>query len=449
MSPQHAQRTSSRRSLLRAGALGVGTLGMGTLGLSMSGCASDNSNEITFWHFIGPGTPQNKWLTALVDAWNAEHKVKVKTRFVPFDDYANGPTLQTAFSSGDGPDVFMLSPGDFIRYHNAEVLVDLTPYVEKSVIKDYLPGTLDSRSFNDHVFGLPMESEPLALFYSVDAFEKAKLSEADVPQTWDQLLEVSEKLTTSDQFGLVLETNPGYYQNFNWYPFLWMGDGSPISTDQKHSTFDTKASVDALRLWQDTIAAHAAPSAAKGTGGNDSISNLASGYCAMQQTGVWAIGEIAQQSPDFSYGAAPLPLPPGGKQVTTAGGWALAANSQGKNPESAAEFIAWALGSNEPDCIERGRQWNTVIKKNLPVRKKVEQLAHDKGDFDSKLYRMFAKDIAPKAVGEPRYPVEIYRSISDALQACQLDGADPAKAAADASDQIQTFLSSYEGASIL
>ncbi|MGH8794085.1 MAG: extracellular solute-binding protein, partial [Stackebrandtia sp.] len=286
-------------------------------------------------------------------------------------------------------------------------------------------------------------------FYSVKAFEEAKLSEADVPRYWDQLLDVADKLTTSRRFGLLLETNPGYYQNFTWYPFLWMGGGSPISPDQTESTFDSPAAVDALRLWQDSIKRGVAPTVPQGAGGNDSIANLANGYCAMQQTGVWTVGELADQAPEFEYGAVPLPAPPGGESVTTAGGWAMCANARGRDPDTAAEFIAWALGTDDPECVERGRQWNTVIKKNLPVRRSVEELAESEGDFDSPMYRMFAEDIGPTAIGEPRYPVEIYRSISDALQACQLDGADPNAAAADAADQIQTFLSSYEGAPIL
>lgn len=435
----------SRRGLLRAGAVGLGALGTG----SLAACAADDPNQLLFWHFVGPTSPQGEWLTALVDEWNRHNKVTVQQRFVPFGDYAGGPTLQTSFSADDGPDVFLLSPGDFLRYHNAGVLKDLTPYLTASVRADYLPGTLDSRSFDGRVYGLPIESEPLALYYSHDAFETAGLSEADVPATWDQLLDVADKLTTDSRYGMLFETNPGYYQNFTWYPFLWMGGGAPVSKDQRDSRFDSTATRQALRLWQDSVTSGVAPRVVQGGGGMDSISNLANGYCAMQEIGVWGVGEIGAQKPDFGFGVAPLPRPPGGETVTTAGGWALVANERGRNPEAAAQFIAWSLGTDEADCIERGRQLNTVIKKNLPVRGKVRDLAETSGDIDSENYRVFVEEIAPTAIGEPRYPVEIYRSISDALQSCQLDGADPGEVAEATDEQIQTFLSTYEGASIL
>ena len=46
-------------------------------------------------------------------------------------------------------------------------------------------------------------------------------------------------------------------------------------------------------------------------------------------------------------------------------------------------------------------------------------------------------------------PPPVYKAISDAIQACQLNGQDPAQAAQAASDQIDAFLAGYKGAPIL
>ena len=50
-------------------------------------------------------------------------------------------------------------------------------------------GVLATRMVDGKVYGLPMEVEPMAMYYSVKAWEEAGLDEADMPQTWDQLLE--------------------------------------------------------------------------------------------------------------------------------------------------------------------------------------------------------------------------------------------------------------------
>ena len=82
----------------------------------------------------------------------------------------------------------------------------------------------------------------MAFYYSVKAFEDAGLNENDVPKTWDQLIEVANKLTTADRYGVLFETTPGYYQNFTWYPFMWQGGGEFQGADGK-SAFDSPAVV--------------------------------------------------------------------------------------------------------------------------------------------------------------------------------------------------------------
>src|SRR6266508_3069727 len=100
-----------------------------------------------------------------------------------------------------------------------------------------------------------MEVEPMAMYYDLDAWDEAGLTDADVPQTWEQLLDVAKKLTTDERFGVLFETIPGYYQNFTWYPFMWMGGGDAVAPDQKSSKFDSPGTVAALKFWQDAIKA--------------------------------------------------------------------------------------------------------------------------------------------------------------------------------------------------
>ncbi|GAA3366424.1 ABC transporter substrate-binding protein [Saccharopolyspora gregorii] len=273
----------SRRTALGAGAV---------LLAGAAGCApARDPREISLWNFYGPGgqnKSQSDWISRLAAEWNATHEVRVRLRYVPNKDYKAGPTLQTSFSAGAGPDVFLLSPGDFLRYYNGGALADLTPHLEPGVREDFLPEVLATRLVDDRVYGLPMEIEPLALFYSEDAFERAGLAEGDLPGTWDELLGLAERLTTPDRFGMLFETNPGYYQNFTWYPWLWMAGGDVFTPDLRRSAFDSTAAHRAMRLWQDAVRSGAAPRRVRGEGGNDTISNLAQGYCAMQQLGIWA-----------------------------------------------------------------------------------------------------------------------------------------------------------------
>ena len=270
----------NRRAILKGGAA---LAGASVAGLPLIGSAfGQDANTLSFWQFYAPGgdvKPQVDWFVKMVEDWNAAQDVKVELAYVPNADYVSGSKLSTSFASGQGPDIFIISPGDFLRYYNGGVLTDLTPYIEPDAQKDFPESVIANRMVDGKFYGVPMEVEPMAFYYSVKAFEDAGLNENDVPKTWDELLETAKKLTTPDRYGVLFETTPGYYQNFTWYPFMWQGGGEFQTADGK-SAFDSPATVAALKLWQDAVNAGSAPRQILGSGGADIVANLGSGYCA-------------------------------------------------------------------------------------------------------------------------------------------------------------------------
>jgi len=186
-----------------------------------------------------------------------------------------------------------------------------------------------------------------------------------------------------------------------------------------------------------------------GTGANDIIANLAQEHCAIQNCGIWAVAALRENAPDFEYGTFKLPLPPGGEYTTDLGGWAFVANSQGKNPEDAGRFCAWALASMSQDSIDRGVGWIAEADSTVAPRKSVQQKAEEQGAFESGPMKFFSEEAFPGARGEPRYTPEVYKAVSDAIQAVQLGGSDAGDSAAQAAEQINTFLKSYSGARIV
>ena len=435
----------SRRAILKGGAaLGAGLAAAPLVGRS----AFAQDNTLHFWQFYAPGgdvKTQVDWFVKMADDWNAQSDVKVQLDYIVNNDYMNGTKLATAFASGQGPDIFIISPGDFLRYYNGGVLLDLTPSISPEAQADFPDGVIASRKVDGKIYGIPMELEPMAFYYSVKAFEDAGLNENDVPKTWNELLELGKKLTTSDRYGLLFETTPGYYQNFTWYPFMWQGGGEFQTADGK-SAFDSPAVVAGLKLWQDAINAGVAPRQVN-SGGWDIIANLAAGYCAIQNIGIWGISAMANNAPDFPYGIFKLPIPDGGKYVTVGGGWAFVANAKGKNPEAAGKFIAWALASMAPDSIQREVDWCTVAKSDMPTR--TSALKQGADAFNKGNLGIFAKDILPGVRAEPRLPPEVYKIISDAIQQTQLGGADPQATATAASQQLDAFLATYKGAPMM
>ena len=439
----------SRRRVLQGGAtFAAAGLAGGLSGLPFSNRmgAQAAGQTLSFWNFYAPGgqvQTQVDWFTKMANDWNANNDTKIELDYIV--DYTNGTKLSTSFASGQGPDIFLISPGDFLRYYNGGVLLDLTPFIDAEVQKDFPDGVIASRKVDGKIYGIPMEVEPMAFYYSKKAFEDAKLNENDVPKTWDALLELGKKLTSGDRYGLLFETTPGYYQNFTWYPFMWQAGGEFQGADGK-SAFNSPGVVAALKLWQDAINSGAAPRQVN-SGGWDVVANLGAGYCAMQNVGIWGISSMDNNAKDVPYGIFKLPTPAGGKYVTIGGGWAFVANAKGKDPETAGKFIAWALASKSPDSLQRVVDWCTVAKSDMPPRQSA--LIKGADAFNQGNLAVFSKDIYPGARGEPRLPPEVYKIISDAIQATQLGGTDPQTAAAAASTQLDAFLATYKGAPML
>ena len=445
--------SSETRSVLRSGPSRRSVLATGAAATALSGfpyiSRARAAQTLKFWQFYAPGggvATQDKWFEEVVKGWNDTHDVKVELVYVPNNAYMDGTKLPTAFASGAGPDLFIISPGDFLRYYNGGVLLDLTPFMEEAARADFFPSVIANRMVNGKIYGLPYEVEPMAMYYSVEAFAEAWLTEKDVPKTWDELLTVAKKLTNEKRFGVLFETSPGYYQNFTWYPFLWEAGGDFQTADGK-SAFNSPATVQALKFWQDAVNMGVAPRKPLGGGGWDAVPNIGSGYCAMQNVGIWAIAQLREGAPNFKYGIFRLPTPPGGKYLTIGGGWAFVANAKGSNPKAAGEFCAWALGSMKPDSVDRIVDWCTKAKSDMPPRKSA--LEAGKAAFDSGFLKTFTDEIYPGARAEPRMPPPVYKAISDAIQACQLNGQKPEDAAAAASEQIDAFLANYKGAPIL
>ncbi|WP_279579884.1 extracellular solute-binding protein [Fodinicola feengrottensis] len=295
-------------------------------------------------------------------------------------------------------------------------------------------------------YALPMEQEPLAIYYSEKVWEDAHLSEGDIPKTWDAMLELAAKLETKDRAGLVFEPGQGYFQNFTWYPWMWQGGADAVGGDGK-SAFDTKGAIQALQLFQDGVVKGVSPRTNPAAG--DLPAALDKGQAAMWQSGIWNVADFRLRLPKTRYGIFRLPTPSGGRYATIAGGWAFVANKNGRNPEAAAKFCVEAVGSMDPASVKRVADWCTVAKSDISPRKSALDLGTARGGYSTPIMKQFKDDIYPGTRGEPRYPPVIYKAISDAIQNTMLAGHKAADEAEIAGASIDAYLKSYEGAKIL
>ncbi|KRE46365.1 ABC transporter substrate-binding protein [Paenibacillus sp. Soil724D2] len=380
--------------------------------------AAKNKVKLAFWDMHTEA--ESKFFKDLIDEYNKSQD-QVQIEYSTYDQASYTTTkLPTGFASGEGPDIYMISPGDFMKFAKSGLMKDLTPDFAPGVKEDFLPASLDAVTYNGKIMALPFELETLGLYYNKEMLDKAGVQ---VPKTWDELHAAAKKLTTDKVAGLIIPPDKGPYFNFIWYPFLWQQGGNVLSADGTKSTFNTPETAKALDFWGSFFKEGLSPK--KLQLGPWEIDNLGNKTAAMQIVGTWAINRIEEKYKDVQIGLAPIPTPTGGKAATDAGGWKMAVNGQSKHAAEAAKFVMWAFGSSD---LSHALKWGTEVKFAYSPRKSVVEKGKD--IYNKGLRKVFTEEIYNSAIPEPRYPSEVVDAVGDAMQYVmfgKMSGADAAK----------------------
>jgi multiple sugar transport system substrate-binding protein len=219
-------------------------------------------------------------------------------------------------------------------------VADLSPYGAKDLSKTYSPGPWNSVNINGGVYGLPMDSGPMALFYNKKVFDTYKLP---VPTTWEQYLDDARKLHAADPKAYITSDTGDAGMTTS---LIWQAGGKPYTVD------GTKVKVDFAndpgtaaytKVWQQLVSEHLVSPV---PGWSDQwYKGLADGTIATLATGAWMPANfssgVAAASGDWR--AAPLPQWQAGANASAEnGGSSLAVMQAGGNKALAYAFVQYA-----------------------------------------------------------------------------------------------------------
>lgn len=365
-----------------------------------------------FWYINGDEANTTKKITD--EQWNPKNpNLQVAMDIVPGspDDYFQ--KLSAAFAAGNGPDIFSMSPTEWMKYAKGGIALDLTEWIGPNK-DDYYANPINAVTLDGKIYSTPANMDLLGLYYNKDMLAAAGVQP---PKTWAELLDAAKKLATKDRYGLIIETNQGGYQNFEWYPFVWMTGNDFLSADGTQVTANNDGVKKALQLYRDLIKSGAVSKKLE-TGGYDA-SYLGQKKTAMQFSGSWNVAAFFKPDPktgkmaypDVNVGVVPYPvMEAGAKASSDAGGWRIMVSTKGKDPRACAEYINWLANtdaSRPADIVKASFKFS--------ARKSVNAAL---GDLYTK-YPMdvFTKEILPVAGMEPTYPAGVVKAIEEALQA--------------------------------
>lgn len=328
---------------------GISCCLIGTLFLSMSvgiaGCgknsgetesADEEANgpvEIVYW---------NQWtqeaemgfLEKYVEEYNnSQDKYHVTFLAIPYEEYTT-TKLATAFATNEAPDVFECSPAIINQYLDAGVCEPLDDILTEEIKNDFTDAAFDRVSRDGHIYGIPLDSDLVALYYNKEMLEQ---SGVEPPATWEELKDAAAKLNAEDHAGFTFEVDKGDWQCFTFYPFVWMQGGS-LFTEDGMANLNSEEVVNALQLWKDLLDSGNC-NETPGRSVSD-ISILTNGETAMQVNGSWA---VLRADPD-KYGVVPLPAATAdGATASVAGGWNVLISNQSSEEKiaGAKDFVSW------------------------------------------------------------------------------------------------------------
>ena len=305
----------------------------GVMALSAAGCGSDADTRtaITVWSW----EPSMKQVIAGFEKENPDIRVIWKNT-------SGYDKLNNAIQDGYGiPDVVQLEYYALRQYAVSSQLVDITG--KTSGYSDfYTPGTWSSVQLNGSVYGLPMDSGPMAFFYNDSVFEQVGVDASKI-RTWDDYYEAAKKLK---KIGVYITADSGDASFYD--TMIWLAGGRPFSTsnDGKNVTInltEDEGTREFTEFWQKMIDEGLV--ATNLTTWSDSWkSAVGQGKVASLFSGAWLPSLLMSDIPGAAglWRVSQMPTPDGKAVTSENGGSALAVLQRSRKPEASYRFIEYA-----------------------------------------------------------------------------------------------------------
>jgi multiple sugar transport system substrate-binding protein len=295
--------------------------------------ALEKGGNLTVWAW----EPTLKEVVTKFQAKYPNVKVNLVNAGTGNDQYT---ALQNAIAAGKGlPDVAQIEYYALPQFALAKSVDDLKAYGAESLNGTFTPGPWASVNTAGGIYGVPMDSGPMALFYNKEVFDRYGIQ---VPTTWAEYLEAARKLHKANPKAYITSDmgDAGFTTSL-----IWQAGGKPFKVDGTNVTIDFSdaGSKEFVATWQQLISEKLL---APINGWSDQwYQGLGDGTIATLATGAWMPANFVTGVPGASgkWRVAPMPQwQAGGKASAENGGSSLAMPVKGGNKELAYGFVKYA-----------------------------------------------------------------------------------------------------------
>ncbi len=339
-SHSHGRRKGVRTPLLGAVAFALGST------VVLAGCAPTEAPAagdpvtLTVWTWSNEAVAAFE--DGIIDAFEESHPgINVEILAQLEKDYAT--LLTTGLAGSGGPDIAAIRSYGIINGFAEsgsltpidDVVTDWSGFAESAIAGS-------TARFDGQVYAVPQGIQTAQVYYNKTIFKDLGL---DVPETWDEFLEVSQEIkdagispivipgAAAPQISLAAEVLGNARRGADEFANAFVA-GDVTLTDP-----DNVAAIQLLADVQPYLVDNVTSVTL-----DEAVTLFATGQVAMYPSGTWQVTTFANLGADLDYGTFNVPVdsnwPSDSVTVSYAdGGWALSARTE--HPEESAELLNW------------------------------------------------------------------------------------------------------------
>jgi multiple sugar transport system substrate-binding protein len=332
----------NRRDFLKMS--GAGLAGATLLGAAGCGGGGGASGDL----ILSMGPDDSGTLPDLIDRFNKQHQgeFQVKYREMPSDTGQYFDQLRTEFQAGGG-EIDVIG-GDVIwpaQFAAQGWIVDFSDRMPESEQKKYLPGPIESLTYDGKIWGVPWYTDAGMLYYRKDLLEESGISAP--PKTWEELKEMGAQVSqeTGTKYGYVFQGAEYEGGVCNGCEYIYTHGGNVLDpADPSKVVIDSPEAIAGLTTEQSMVEEGVAPQAVSTYTEEETDPAFLNGDAVFARN--WPYMYALAGTSDYpnvkpeQIAVAPLPVgDPDPTIASTLGGWNFLVNAASDMQEEAWEFI--------------------------------------------------------------------------------------------------------------
>ena len=270
-------------------------------------------------------------LQTVIDAFNAQNPgIRVVLNQIPDTE----TVMQTRAQTNEMPDMFSCTTSTMYEIMFADgMIMDLTGQPFLSNVQE---STLALAAYEGRNWRLPYSLSYYGLYVRTDIFEEHGLA---YPTTWDELMDVCEKLKAAGITPFALPDKTFVYQRME----RMMSYMSEDDTEFKQIAAGELAAKDSvlLKAYAEVSLQLAQNMTVESLGAEytESYQQLLAGQAAMTINGQWSLTTLKDYDPDVKIALIPLPNPLGESEVVISIDTSFCISSSTKHPDECLKFL--------------------------------------------------------------------------------------------------------------